>query len=282
MNRNIPNYRSAILVAGVLLLFLPNSAFPQGIKDSAAVSGFLRDVAIVAQPQGVKVDLLGEGLPADFRNFPLSQPPRLVIDFPGVLSSFPKKFLEVGHPLLKDIRFGQHPDRLRLVLTFPGSGLPAYRIVREPGGVTILVGLFENDSKAEKKPEAGEKRETGAPQRPPEKRPSPIAVHPAKPAEELKPTPPPAKPEAEKPSAKVYSGEKITLDSIDADIQRVLALIAEAAGRPIVPSAEVRGAITLRLVDIPWDQALDAILSIYNLKKVEEGNLIRILPRDKS
>ena len=287
MNRIIRISRSAVLIAGVLFFLLPNAGLPQGARDSAPVSGFLRDVAIATQPQGVKVELIGEGLPADFRNFPLSQPPRLVIDFPGVLSSFPKKFLEVDHPLLKDVRLGQHPDKLRLVLTFPGAGLPAHRLVREAGGVTILVGNFEKDPGAEKKPEAEKRRETSAPQgprekTPPEKPPSPAAVPPAKALEEPKPIPPPGKPEAERPDVKIYSGEKITLDFIEADIHRVLALISEAAKRQIVPSAEVRGTITLRLIDVPWDQALDAILSIHNLKKVEEGNLIRIFPRDKS
>ena len=52
----------------------------------------------------------------------------------------------------------------------------------------------------------------------------------------------------------------------------VFALISEAAQRQIVPSAEVQGTITLRLIDVPWDQALDAILSIYSLKRVDEGS----------
>ena len=93
---------------------------------------------------------------------------------------------------------------------------------------------------------------------------------------------PPEKPEAEKPAVQIYSGERITLDLINADIRSVFALISEAARRQIVPSAEVQGTITLRLVDVPWDQALDAILSIYSLKRVDEGSIIRILPREKS
>jgi type II secretory pathway component HofQ len=44
----------------------------------------------------------------------------------------------------------------------------------------------------------------------------------------------------------------------------------------------VQGTITLRLIDIPWPQALEAILSIYNLKRIDEGSVIRIFPRGKS
>jgi hypothetical protein len=287
MNRIVLIFRSLILTAAVLVFLLTDAGFPQGAKDSAPVSGFLHDVAIITRPQGVKVELTGEGLPADFRPFPLSQPPRLVFDFPGVLSSFPKKFLKVDHSLLKDVRLGQHPDKLRLVLAFPTAELPAYRLIREAGRVTILLGKFEEDSGAEKKPAPEERRETSSPQgvpprkAPPAKPPSPAAVSPAK-VLERKPTPLMEKTQAEKSSVRIYSGEKISLDFIDADIRRVLALISEASQRQIVPSPEVQGTITLRLIDVPWDQALDAILSIYNLKKVEEGNLIRVLPREKS
>ncbi len=155
-----------LLAVWVLISFLPNPGSSQGARDSAPVFGFLRDVVIVAQPQGVKVELTGDALAADFRSFTLGQPPRLVIDFPGVLSSFPKKFLEVGHPLLKDVRLGQHPDKLRLVLTFPATDLPPHRIAREADGVTIIVGKIEKDPEEGKKPGMEERRETGATQMP--------------------------------------------------------------------------------------------------------------------
>jgi hypothetical protein len=221
-------------------------------------------------------------LAKDFQNFTLAHPPRLVIDFPGVLTSFPKKSLHVGHPLLKEIRFGHHPDKLRLVLTFPATKVPSHQIVQEEGSLSIIVGTIEKLPEKGKKPEAKEEREmggTGPPERrlPPDPSPSLAAVPPAKADEEKTSTPPP-----EKRAGKIYSGEKISLDFIDADIRSVLALISETAKRQIVPEAEVQGTITLRLTDVPWDQALDVILSIYNLKSLDEGNLIRILPREKS
>ncbi|MBP1713460.1 MAG: pilQ [Deltaproteobacteria bacterium] len=279
-----------ILMVLVLFSFFPNPESLQGAKepaaDSAPVSGFLRDVVIDSQPREVRVKLTGDGLTADYRSFTLSQPSRLVIDFPGVLTSFPKKFLDVGHPLLKDIRFGQYPDKLRLVLTSPATEFPSRRIIREAGGLTILVGMIEKVPK-EKKPASEEKQETGRILLPreksaPGKPPSLTAVPPAKTPEEKKTIGVPEKPEAEKPSVKIYSGEKITLDFVEADIRRVFAHISEVAQRQIVPSPQVQGTITLRLIDVPWDQALDAILSIYNLKRVDDRNIIRILPGGKS
>jgi len=192
----------------------------------------------------------------------------------------------VDHPLLKDIRFGQHPDKLRIVLAFPTPDPPPYRITREAGGLTILVGRTERVIEEGMKSEAAEKREKNGtrlsegrtlPQTPP----SPAAVPSAKPAEEKQSLSSPEKPEAEKPGVEVYSGKGITLDFVNADIRKVFALISEAAQRQIIPSAEVQGTITLRLVAVPWDQALDAILATYGLKRVDEGNVIRILPREK-
>jgi len=234
--------------------------------------------------EGVKIDLRGEGLTKDFQNFTLSGPTRLVIDFPGVLTSFSKKSLYVGHPLLRDIRFGQHPDKLRLVLTFPATKVPPYQIDQDKVRLSIIIGKIEKLPEQEKKPEAKGKQEIDGIRPleenfPPEKSSTPAAVPPAKAAEEKISIPPAEKPAAEKMAVKVFSGETITLDFIEADIRSVLALLSETAKRPIVPDAGLQGTITLRLTDVPWDQALDVILSIYSLKRVDEGNLIRILPR---
>lgn len=128
MKRIFPISSLTILAVWVLVSFFPNPGFPQRAKESARnsapVTGVLRDVVIDSQPRGVKVELRGDGLAKDFKSFTLARPLRLVIDFPGVLTSFPKKFLNVDHPLLKEVRLGQHPDKLRLVLTFPKTELP--------------------------------------------------------------------------------------------------------------------------------------------------------------
>jgi hypothetical protein len=290
MNRKFFISCLTILTVWLLISFFPNPGFPQTAKESdrnpARVSGFLRDLVVSSQLQGVKVELRGDGLTTDFHSFTLVQPPRLVIDFPGVLNSFAKKFLEVDHPLLKDIRFGQYPDKLRIVLAFPTKELPPYRIAREARGLTIIVGKIEKVIEEGVKSEEEEKQKVGGPglpegKIPAEPPPSLAAVPPVKPADEKKLTSPPEKPEAEKPAVKIYSGERITLDLVNADIRSAFALISEAARRQIVPSAEVQGTISLRLIEVPWDQALDAILSIYSLKRIDEGSIIRILPRDK-
>lgn len=76
----------------------------------------------------------------------------------------------------------------------------------------------------------------------------------------------------------VYSGEKISMDFKDIDIQNALRLLAELNGLNILTSDSVQGTLTMRLVDVPWDQALDMILEAKGLGKVLQGNVLRIAP----
>jgi len=78
----------------------------------------------------------------------------------------------------------------------------------------------------------------------------------------------------------VYSGRKLSLDFKDADIKNILRLIAEVSNLNIIVADEVTGKITMRLVDVPWDQALDVILQSKRLDKRQAGNVVRIAPVD--
>ncbi len=68
---------------------------------------------------------------------------------------------------------------------------------------------------------------------------------------------------------KSYSGRKISLDFKGADIQDILRILAEVGGVNIVAGDDVKGKITIRLIDVPWDQALDIILLTMGLGKVQ-------------
>jgi len=78
-----------------------------------------------------------------------------------------------------------------------------------------------------------------------------------------------------------YVGERISLDFQNADIHNVLRIIADVSGLNIVTSDEVKGNITIKLKDIPWDQALDVVLESRDLGKMAVGNVIRIDAADK-
>jgi len=78
-----------------------------------------------------------------------------------------------------------------------------------------------------------------------------------------------------------YSGRLISLDLQDADIESALRIIAEVSNLNIVAGDGVTGKVTLKLVDVPWDQALDVILKSHGLDKVVEGNVMRVASIDK-
>ena len=81
-------------------------------------------------------------------------------------------------------------------------------------------------------------------------------------------------------NGKVYGGRRISLDFKDVEIDDVLRLIAEVSELNVIAGDEVNGQVTIRLVDVPWDQALDVILLTKGLGFVRVGNVLRIAPSD--
>jgi len=79
---------------------------------------------------------------------------------------------------------------------------------------------------------------------------------------------------------KEYKGRRISLDFKDVAIADVLRLIAEVSDLNLIAGDEVEGNVTIRLVDVPWDQALDVILLTKGLGFVRVGNVLRIAPGD--
>jgi len=75
-----------------------------------------------------------------------------------------------------------------------------------------------------------------------------------------------------------YRGRRIDLDFNNADIHNILRLLAEVGGVNIVTSDDVSGAVTIRMRNVPWDQALEVILQAKGLGMVRRGNLIRVAP----
>jgi len=78
-----------------------------------------------------------------------------------------------------------------------------------------------------------------------------------------------------------YVGEKLSLNFQNVEVRSVLQVIADFTGLNIVASDTVTGNLTLRLKDVPWDQALDLIMQTKGLDKRQNGNVIWIAPRDE-
>ncbi len=78
-----------------------------------------------------------------------------------------------------------------------------------------------------------------------------------------------------------YSGEKLSLNFQNIEVRAVLQVIADFTGLNIITSDSVTGNTTLRLKDVPWDQALDIILQSKGLAKRKNGNVVLIAPADE-
>ncbi|GAC1454143.1 MAG: type IV pilus secretin PilQ family protein [Steroidobacteraceae bacterium] len=77
----------------------------------------------------------------------------------------------------------------------------------------------------------------------------------------------------------VYTGERLTLNFQDIETRAVLQLLADASGQNIVVSDSVNGSVTLRLQNVPWDQALDIVLRTKGLDKRKQDNVIIVAPQ---
>ncbi|HUA77637.1 MAG TPA: AMIN domain-containing protein, partial [Acetobacteraceae bacterium] len=80
---------------------------------------------------------------------------------------------------------------------------------------------------------------------------------------------------------KEYTGERLTLNFQDIDVRSVLQLLADTSGQNIVVSDSVTGNLTLRLQNVPWDQALDIVLRTKGLDKRRDGNVIIVGPTEE-
>lgn len=87
--------------------------------------------------------------------------------------------------------------------------------------------------------------------------------------------------EARKAERFAYTGEKLSLNFQDIDVRSVLQLIADFTDLNLVASDTVAGNITLRLQNVPWDQALDLVLKTKGLDKRKIGNVLLVAPADE-
>jgi len=125
--------------------------------------------------------------------------------------------------------------------------------------------------------------------RPPQKRLVPLTVaeatgaSPTLPSPRPKLAPPPALSTNSSPPKpkKKYTGAPMTMDFVDADVTNILRLIGEISNLNIIWGPEVKGKVSMRLKNVPWDQALDLVLQNSDLGMRREGNVIWISSKAK-
>ena len=195
----------------------------------------------------LKVVIKGNGSIAP-NVFPLDN--RIVIDVPDVVmkAQIPSTVMSP----LKGIRSGKHRDKIRLVLDLKEKTNFDVAAI----GDSIVIAL----QRTEKEPPAPAPAMPPIAQKPEEKK----QVAEAKETEAL--------------TEGKYTGKKISLDFQDADITPIFRLLSDISGYNIVVNPEVKGKITMKLINVPWDQALDIMLKTFSLGKTVEGNIIRVAP----
>lgn len=91
----------------------------------------------------------------------------------------------------------------------------------------------------------------------------------------------PAEKEAIEAQRVKYTGDRLSLNFQEIDIRSVIAVLAEFTGQNVVAGDDVSGKVTLKLDDVPWDEALDFIMMTKGLEKYETGNVTLVAPVGK-
>ena len=289
------------LSVGVLLLIATltvNGASPREtdvVKDvSFKNNGDSLEVRIAA-PDGSK-----------FTHFELNQPHRLVVDFHGIQNTIGFKEKQINSAGVERVRtsFFSAENRRATRIVFDLKDNVPYRVTEDGGGIVRIV--FGGTARAPGNLTAGPAMIPGLGTYSTASLPKlqldpallqgevpPVEAAPAASAPlravaaasslssqqtqiTIVPPAPPQVPAATPTPIPQYSGEIISLDLKDYDIKDFFRLISEISGLNIVLDPNVAGNVTLKLVDVPWDQALDVVLKNYQLGGLLQGNVLRI------
>jgi type IV pilus assembly protein PilQ len=202
---------------------------------------------------------------ARYRHFPLVQPSRIVIDiFGDAKPQAEVQTFRVMTPLVETLRFSYGEGYARLAVDVPETVVPPYTVTAEDGGLRVTIGTQNPKASAKQTLDLvkdGIRVD--------------VKVAEAKPASSENQVGVPAQ-DNTRGQTKVYTGQKLSLDFKDADIKNVFRLLAEVSGLNIVVTDEVNKKVTVRLVEVPWDQALDLLIDTNGLGKEQTGNIVRI------
>jgi type IV pilus secretin PilQ/predicted competence protein len=224
--------------------------------------------------------------PREVSHFTVGGPNRLVIEvFGATASGISAEQYPVDNPLIEQVSLGSDGDKIRITLKLRGESIPAYTVDDLNDTLVAFLGEPSGTSRSIREQIVFTRRalpggsapqppaRVAAAERPEAASPPPvIRVYetPTRPGETTTISDPPLQ------TGRTYYGQPISLDLKDADIHNVLRLLAGVSELNVIATDDVQGRITLRLSEVPWDQALDLILTVMNLEKAQEGNVIRI------
>jgi len=226
-------------------------------------SGKVQDLSVREESgQTILIIKLAKGI-AQYRHFPLPQPARIMLDVFNDAQPSETETYRIASTLVGHLKVSSGEGYTRMALEIMAAAVPPYVVTPEDGGVKIVIGGADAKIAAKRSFDLvkGGKQ---VDQRVTEAGITALAA-------EAGGT---ARVEARGP--KSYTGQKLSLDFKDADIKNVFRLLAEVSGLNIVVTNDVNRKVTLRLVDVPWDQALDLLIDTNGLGKEQMGNVVRI------
>ncbi|MDG2307729.1 MAG: AMIN domain-containing protein [Candidatus Binatia bacterium] len=220
---------------------------------------------------------------------------RLIMDLPGVVPALPSHRLDAASGQLLRIRVGVHTEpETRTRVVFDLSGPTAYSVRFTATGLDVrLRAPGSEPAEAAAAESIPEPTETAVPTATPSPRatatPSPTAAPTASPSPSPAPTATPspapelatqgnAKPAAAVPASEPVSPGSVTIDFRKADVRTVIGLIANVGGYDVIFTPEVKGLITIQIIDGPWEEALDEVLEKKYLRATRHADLILVSP----
>ncbi len=227
----------------------------EGHKEVLARATTIDRIELEKSPAGLKVVIIGNGTMMP-NVFPLDR--KIVIDVPNVSlqASLPSKAVSP----LASIRAGRHKDKVRLVLDLRAK--TAFDVAAV--GNTIEISLKNKEIAASQPQMEAPPKETA---------PHEAIAGAAEPRKEAA-----ISSEQENQTDGSYKGKRISLDFQDADVGPIFRLLADVNNYNLVLDPGVKGKITIKLMNVPWDQALDIILNQTHLSHRIEGNILWIAP----
>jgi type IV pilus assembly protein PilQ len=239
--------------------------------EGAGAAKVVQSVKATGSKEGAKVVIAADG--AMKPNAFMIEGKKLVIDIEGTKSRVRPTTIPVRKGGLDKVRVGQFkPQTVRVVLDLTKT--MEYTVT--PEGNTLVVALnIATAPKQEEKPQeraAAQQQEAAGVTEKAEKEAAPAAPQErAEPRQQIQ-----ASDNTMVMGARKYSGRRISLDLQDADLVNVLRLFGELANLNMILSPEVKGKVTVRLVNIPWDQAMEIILKMNGLGYLIDDNILRI------
>jgi len=251
----------------------PNGKEPftlgQTTPGNAARATEVIGLAVESSEDRTLVRVIGNGPILVYKTEHPTHPSQFVLSLPSLTTVLSGQSLETPTPQLKQVAF-RPPDAEGTTIEMTLGSDVAPQIVRDGAQVVVEV--------------AGRPSSNGAPSIVRGPRLMPVSAQKVPDAATLDPlilaqrsgTSPQTS-----DGASIYTGQRISLDFQQADLIDVLRLIAEVSGMNIITSPDVAGRVTTRMVNVPWDQALDTILKTHGLGRDQGGSIIRVAPVDR-